>query len=97
MDAYDSAPGSALAQRYFIQALALAQAGDDRLLSASILDAMSHQAVYTGRFSGPWNSSDMPTPSVVGAPLEPRGHVNPAALVDARLGSGMLRFSPGTL
>ena len=47
---YDSAPGSALAQRYFIQALALANAGDDRLLGASILDAMSHQATYTGRF-----------------------------------------------
>ena len=48
---YDSAPESALAQRYFIQALALAEAGDDRLLGASILDAMSHQATYTGRFS----------------------------------------------
>ena len=48
---YDSAPESALAQRYFIQALALAQAGEDRLLGASILDAMSHQATYTGRFS----------------------------------------------
>jgi hypothetical protein len=47
---YDSAPGSALAQRYFIQALALAQTGGDRLLGASILDAMSHQATYTGRF-----------------------------------------------
>jgi transcriptional regulator with XRE-family HTH domain len=47
---YDSAPGSSLAQRYFIQALALAQAGNDRLLGASILDAMSHQATYTGRF-----------------------------------------------
>lgn len=47
---YDSAPASGLAQRYFIQALALAQAGDDRLLGASILDAMSHQATYTGRF-----------------------------------------------
>jgi transcriptional regulator with XRE-family HTH domain len=47
---YDSAPGSSLAQRYFIQALALAQAGDDRLLGASVLDAMSHQATYTGRF-----------------------------------------------
>jgi hypothetical protein len=46
---YDSAPGSALAQRYFIQALALAQTGGDRLLGASILDAMSHQATYTGR------------------------------------------------
>jgi predicted XRE-type DNA-binding protein len=47
---YDSMPTSALAQRYFIQALALAQAGDDRLLGASILDAMSHQATYLGRF-----------------------------------------------
>ena len=48
---YDSAPRSALAQRYFIQALALAQAGGDQLLGASILDAMSHQATYTGRFA----------------------------------------------
>jgi hypothetical protein len=48
---YDSRPTSALAQRYFVQALALAQAGNDRLLGASILDAMSHQATYTGRFS----------------------------------------------
>jgi hypothetical protein len=47
---YDSMPGSALAQRYFIQALALAEAGNDRLLGASVLDAMSHQATYTGRF-----------------------------------------------
>ena len=47
---YDSMPGGALAQRYFIQALALAQAGEDRLLGASVLDAMSHQATYTGRF-----------------------------------------------
>ena len=47
---YDSMPDSALAQRYFIQALALAQAGDDRLLGASVLDAMSHQATYLGRF-----------------------------------------------
>lgn len=48
---YDSAPSSGLAQRYFIQALSLAQAGNDRLLGASILDAMSHQATYIGRFS----------------------------------------------
>ena len=47
---YDSVPRSALAQRYFIQALALAQAAGDRLPGASILDAMSHQATYTGRF-----------------------------------------------
>jgi hypothetical protein len=48
---YDSVPRSALAQRYFIQALALAQAGGDQLLGASVLDAMSHQATYTGRFA----------------------------------------------
>jgi transcriptional regulator with XRE-family HTH domain len=48
---YDSLPGSSLAQRYFIQALALAEAGNGRLLGASVLDAMSHQATYTGRFA----------------------------------------------
>src|SRR6266702_7556997 len=32
-------------------ALALADAGNDRLLGASILDAMSHQATFTGRFT----------------------------------------------
>lgn len=48
---YDTMPDSSLAQRYFIQALALAQAGDDRLLGASVLDAMSHQATYAGRFA----------------------------------------------
>jgi hypothetical protein len=48
---YDSAPASALAQGYFANALALAQAGDDRLLGASVLDAMSHQATYTGRYT----------------------------------------------
>ena len=48
---YDSAPTSSLAQSYFVQALALAQAGSDRLLGASILDAMSHQATFAGRFT----------------------------------------------
>ena len=38
-----------LAQRYFIQALRLAQAADDVLLAGSILDAMSHQATFLGR------------------------------------------------
>jgi hypothetical protein len=46
---YDSAPGHGLAQRYFIQALRLAQAADDPLLGGSILDAMSHQATFLGR------------------------------------------------
>ena len=38
-----------LAQRYFIQALGFADIGHDRLLAASILDAMSHQANFLGR------------------------------------------------
>ncbi len=46
-----SAPASALAQGYFVQALALAQAGDDRMLGASILDAMSHQATFMSRYT----------------------------------------------
>lgn len=39
-----------VAQRYFIQALGLADAANDRLLAASILDAMSHQATFLGRY-----------------------------------------------
>jgi tetratricopeptide (TPR) repeat protein len=39
-----------LAQRYFIQALKLAESTGDRLLGASILDAMSHQATFLGRY-----------------------------------------------
>ncbi|PXY32643.1 regulator [Prauserella muralis] len=39
-----------LAQRYFIQALRLAEATGDRLLGASILDAMSHQATFLGNY-----------------------------------------------
>ena len=48
---YDSAPTSLLAQSHLVQALALAQAGNDRLLGASILDAMSRQATFAGRFT----------------------------------------------
>lgn len=47
--AYDSGLNS-LAQRYFIQALALAESGNNRRLAGSILDAMSHQATFVGRF-----------------------------------------------
>lgn len=39
-----------LAQRYFIQALKLAEATGDRLRGASILDAMSHQATFLGKY-----------------------------------------------
>lgn len=48
---YDSAPTSGMAQAYFVQALSLAQAGGDRTLGGSILDAMSHQATFVGRFT----------------------------------------------
>jgi hypothetical protein len=46
--AYDSGVHG-LAQRYFVQALRLAQAADDVLLAGSILDAMSHQATFLRR------------------------------------------------
>ncbi|WP_436788589.1 hypothetical protein [Yinghuangia sp. YIM S10712] len=39
-----------LAQRYFVQALRLAQTADDRRLAGSVLSAMSHQATYLGRY-----------------------------------------------
>lgn len=39
-----------LAQRYFIQALKLAEATSENLRSASVLDAMSHQATFLGNF-----------------------------------------------
>jgi tetratricopeptide (TPR) repeat protein len=39
-----------LAQRYLIQALRLARAGEDALLAGSILDAMSHQATFLGQY-----------------------------------------------
>ncbi|WP_240364126.1 hypothetical protein [Streptomyces sp. S1D4-20] len=39
-----------IAQRYFIQALRMAQAAGDRLLGSSILSAMSHQATFLGRY-----------------------------------------------
>ncbi|WP_328614541.1 XRE family transcriptional regulator [Amycolatopsis sp. NBC_00348] len=39
-----------LAQRYFIQSLRISESAGDRLLGASILDAMSHQATFLGRY-----------------------------------------------
>ncbi|KPI18697.1 hypothetical protein OK074_7891 [Actinobacteria bacterium OK074] len=40
-----------LAQRYLLQALRLAQDGNDRRLAGSILSAMSHQATFLGHFT----------------------------------------------
>lgn len=39
-----------LAQRYFIQSLKLAETTGDRLLGAGVLDAMSHQATFLGKY-----------------------------------------------
>jgi tetratricopeptide (TPR) repeat protein len=47
---YDAGDSHGLAQRYFVQALRLAQAADNVLLAGSILDAMSHQATFLGRY-----------------------------------------------
>ncbi|MFF3844714.1 hypothetical protein [Streptomyces sp. NPDC002328] len=46
---YDSGLHS-IAQRYFIQALRMAQTAADRLLGGSVLSAMSHQATFMGRY-----------------------------------------------
>lgn len=40
-----------LAQRYFLQALRLAQDANDRRLAGSVLSAMSHQATFLGRYT----------------------------------------------
>ncbi|WP_163569423.1 hypothetical protein [Fodinicola feengrottensis] len=40
-----------LAQRYFIQATKIADSAGDRVLSASIMDAMSHQATFVGKYT----------------------------------------------
>jgi transcriptional regulator with XRE-family HTH domain len=85
---YDSAPGSAVAQRYFVQALALAQTGEDRLLGASVLDAMSHQATYMGRFSeaaGLAQAARAGTRGIATATLNSHFHVMEARAL-ARLG-----------
>ena len=82
---YDSAPRSALAQRYFIQALALAQAGGDRLLGAGILDAMSHQATYTGRFTEAASLARTGTTGIATATLTAHFHTMEARAL-ARLG-----------
>jgi|GEM_PF-880594 len=39
-----------LAQRYFVQALRLAQSAADRRLACSVMSAMSHQATYLGHY-----------------------------------------------
>jgi hypothetical protein len=39
-----------LAQRYLLQGLRLAQAGDDRMMGSRLLSNMSHQATYLGHF-----------------------------------------------
>jgi tetratricopeptide (TPR) repeat protein len=46
---YDAGDTHGLAQRYFVQALRLAQAAHNVLLAGTVLDAMSHQATFLGR------------------------------------------------
>ena len=85
---YDSTPSSPQAQRYFIQALGLAQAGGDRLLGAAILDSMSHQATYTGRFreaAGLAQAARTGTTGIATATLTAHFHVMEARAL-ARLG-----------
>jgi len=85
---YDSMPESALAQRYFVQALALSQAGNDRMLGASVLDAMSHQATYTGRYAEAANlarAAAAGTRGIATATLTSHFHVMEARAL-ARLG-----------
>lgn len=66
--AYDSAPTSGLAQRYFIQALALAQAGGDRRRSAPPRPAheRSDQVRALGRHR---RCRETRTPRLRGGPL----------------------------
>jgi tetratricopeptide (TPR) repeat protein len=77
-----------LAQRYFIQALGLADAGEDRLLAASILDAMSHQASFLRRYREAANmarAARLGTQSVAAPLLTAHFHVMEARAL-ARLG-----------
>jgi hypothetical protein len=85
---YDAAPLSGLGQRYFIQALGLAQAAGNRLLGAGILDAMSHHATYTGRFQEAANlarAARTGTTGIATASLTAHFHVMEARAL-ARLG-----------
>jgi tetratricopeptide (TPR) repeat protein len=78
-----------IAQRYFIQALRLAQEGNDRLLAGSILDAMSHQATFLGRFREAANlarAAHMGTVGVATPTLTAHFHVMEAR-AHARLGA----------
>jgi transcriptional regulator with XRE-family HTH domain len=87
---YDATPRSPHAQRYFIQALGLAQAAGDRLLGAGILDAMSHQATYTGRFGEAANlarAARTGTSGIATATLTAHFHTMEARAL-ARLGDG---------
>jgi hypothetical protein len=85
---YDATPRSPHAQRYFIQALGLANAAGDHLLGAGILDAMSHQATYTGRFgeaANPARAARTGTSGIATATLTAHFHTMEARAL-ARLG-----------
>jgi hypothetical protein len=79
-----------LAQRYFIQALRLAQTADDRRLAGSILSAMSHQATFLGHYR---EGADLARAALAGitrdgtATLRAQFHAMEARAL-ARLGDG---------
>lgn len=73
---YDSAHHG-LAQRYFVQALRLAQAADDRRLAASVLSAMSHQATYLGKYR---EAGELARAAILGV----RDHATPTLLAQFR-------------
>lgn len=79
-----------LAQRYFIQALRLAQTASDRRLAGSILSAMSHQATFLGHFR---EAADLARAALAGvtndgtATMRAQFHAMEARAL-ARLGAG---------
>jgi len=93
---YDSAPTSGMAQGYFVQALSLAQAGGDRVLGGSILDAMSHQATFAGKFTDAANLARAALAGTRGvAPPTLTAHLNPMeARALARLGDAKSALAP---
>lgn len=84
---YDSG-AHGMAQKYFIQALGLAVESGDRWLAGNVLDAMSHQATFLGRFKDAANlarAARMGTSTTATATLTAHFHMMEARAL-ARLG-----------
>jgi len=96
-----------LAQRYFVQALHLAQVADDRMLAGGVLAAMSHQATYLGRGHEAANLARSAAMATMGAAtptltaqflaMEARGHASSgdAAACHAALSAAERAFDHG--